>query len=410
MTNKLTLFHDASKGGKKQWSIWIEPDGVTVTVEWGLVGHTLQRSSDHAKVKGKVGTKAFKDEAACALENYERQVRKKRESGYVEADAPVVHRDVLVSLDKNFVPAKPIMDYTEDDIRRLDGQGRLVFQRKRDGRRHLALIDKTATISIYSRRMEDLTGHLAFIVDELDGMPFPPGTILDGEIIIDNEGTDDFPTVGSFTNPATKPIDAIRTARQYNVRFMLFDVLYLGGVETWKQPYSERYALLQHAVGRADGKVFVAPLLDGTFDTLKVRACEEGWEGLIAWLKDDPTIVRSGGSPKRAGCIKWKPIIEGDFIATGFDYGSGEISDVAGVLFLEEIDPGTGLRRTAGKVGTGFDADMRKEILTWSFPCVVEVRYDSQAPTGKLRFPRFMRLRDDKGVDECIGRPLETEE
>jgi ATP-dependent DNA ligase len=248
MTNKLTLFHDASKGGKKQWSIWIEPDGVTVTVEWGLVGHTLQRSSDRAKVKGKVGTKAFKDEAACALENYERQVRKKRESGYVEADAPVVHRDVLVSLDKNFVPAKPIMDYTEDDIRRLDGQGRLVFQRKRDGRRHLALIDKTATISIYSRRMEDLTGHLAFIVDELDGMPFPPGTILDGEIIIDNEGTDDFPTVGSFTNPATKPIDAIRTAAKYNVRFMLFDVLYLGGVETWKQPYSERYALLQHAV------------------------------------------------------------------------------------------------------------------------------------------------------------------
>jgi predicted DNA-binding WGR domain protein len=84
--NKVTLFHAASKGGQKQWSIWIEDDAITVTVEWGLVGGNLQKSSDTTKPKGKVGTKAYKDERQCAQENYDRQIRKKREEGYRAVD------------------------------------------------------------------------------------------------------------------------------------------------------------------------------------------------------------------------------------------------------------------------------------------------------------------------------------
>ena len=33
---------------------------------------------------------------------------------------------------------------------------------------------------------------------------------------------------------------------------------------------------------------------------------------------------------------------------------------------------------------------------------VVEVRYGNRTPDGRLRFPRFLRLRDDKSPQECV--------
>ena len=405
MINKVTLFHDASNGGQKQWSIWVENDRTTVTVEWGIVGKKLQRSSDTAKPM------KTKDASTVALDNYERQLRKKREEGYREArEDAATHGDIFDGLDKNFVPAKPMKKWEDDKLIDLDKRGRLYIQRKRDGRRHLALVTRTMETKMYSRRMEDLTGHLAGIVNELDQCMIPACTILDGEVIIDNNGADDFNDVGCFTNPATEPGKAARTAAQFNVRYMVFDLLFLNGTPVWQMPYRERYELLQTMFPQPDGRVFVAPLLTGGFVKNQTLALAEGWEGLVCWLKDDATVVRIGGKPKLAGCIKWKPVEEDDFIATGYENGSGELSDVAGKLFIEQIDPDTGERRQCGKVGTGFDAAMRTEILSWTFPCVVQVKYDTQQPTGKLRFPVFMRKRDDKPIDECIGKELESEE
>ncbi|MDE2107313.1 MAG: hypothetical protein KGL39_59505, partial [Patescibacteria group bacterium] len=70
---KLTLYHEASSGGFKVWSIWMEKDKKTVTVEWGKVGCKLQTSSDTAKPKGVPGTKSYVDEYESAKFNMDRQ-------------------------------------------------------------------------------------------------------------------------------------------------------------------------------------------------------------------------------------------------------------------------------------------------------------------------------------------------
>lgn len=417
----LTVLQAKSSGGKlKNWSIWLEPDEETVTVEWFLEGGAAQRSSDKAKPKGKVGTKAYKDAKVCALENMAKQIRKKREEGYLAPGETAAEVDYLMGLDKNFVPAKPVQKEEQEKLVALDKAGKLMIQRKRDGRRHLVLIDREGNVRIYSRRMEDLTEHLAKLRTHIALMNLAAGTILDGEVVVVNpDGSDNFRAVGEFTNPATEPEKAARRAADYDVRFMVFDVLWWGGAQCWDRPYERRYDLLGRTARiPVDSRKMVhlaevlnAPAANGdiaTLTQLQELAKREKWEGLILWKADEASFVRVGGKPKRINSIKWKPKLDIDVIATGYFMGSGEWSNVIGGFNLAEYDPKTGQLRDAGKCGTGFDAAMRAEAMTWTYPCVIAIRCDYQEPeSGKFRFPVFLKKHEDKTPDECVGIELE---
>lgn len=407
---RLTLYHDASRGGQKQWSIWIE-DGIIVCVEWGLVGMKLQTSRDMVGTKGVEGTKSFKSQEQVAQETYDRLVRKKREAGYMEHGATVEEKDYLTALDKHFVPAKPENDVEQDELEDLFHQGVLQIQRKRDGRRHLVLITRTGDVRIYSRRMEELTSNLPRLREGIKFLRLPHGSILDGELIVDRAGHDDFRATATFTNSKTDAEKSSAREAELPVRFMVFDVLWWGGEPVWQLPYHERFRLLSFATGLDDGTTLQHP----TVLTCSLREAQETaktakWEGLVMWRLNEPTNVRTaGGPPKRAGAIKWKPIAEKDVIATGYEMGSGNMSDRIGALYIQEYAP-DGSIRDCGKVGTGFDMQTRKDALKWKYPVVISVEYDKQEPEGKLRFPVFMKLHEDKVPEDCIGPELDADE
>jgi ATP-dependent DNA ligase len=53
-------------------------------------------------------------------------------------------------------------------------------------------------------------------------------------------------------------------------------------------------------------------------------------------------------------------------------------------------------------VGGGLtDEDVKKFANPKLYPMVWEVEYDSMTPNGSLRFPEFVRVRDDKPLKEC---------
>jgi ATP-dependent DNA ligase len=403
---KLTLYHDASKGGLKQWSIWIEKDKTTVTVEWGLAGCKLQTSSDSAKPKGVEGTKSYKDEKQCAQENYDRQIKKKRDEGYREDGEKADTQDWLNDLDKNFVPAKPRNDMDEAAISAKDASNELLIQRKRDGQRHLALITKKGEVKLYSRRLEPMTANFPLLCKRLKDMGLPKGTILDGEIIVDRDGRDDFRAVSTMTKAKPEKSAAREKELGSAVRYMVFDCLYFASKPLWERSYLYRYEEVLLNYIPAKGPVFYAKDLELSFATLSKQAKREKWEGLVCWFRNEPTVLRTGGKPKRAGCAKWKPIKEGDFIATGYELGSGEQSGLVGAIYLAEYDPDTDELREAGKCGTGFGLGTRKAALKWKYPLVVKIEYDKQEPTGKLRFPVFMEVHEDKTPNECVGVDL----
>jgi ATP-dependent DNA ligase len=399
-------------------------------VEWGLVGKKLQRSSDAAKAKG-IG-KSFVSVFDAAQEMMTRQIRKKRESGYRELNEVEDVTNPLDILTKNFVPAKPMNDYVTEDIHKLilEEQKCLWLQRKRDGQRHLVLCTREGDIKIYSRRMEDLTLHFPQLCTRLAVLNIPHGTILDGEIIVSENGKDNFKAVSNITKSLSTRAAEEEQRHWNNLRFMVFDVLYYAGRPAWQAPYRLRYDLLKGLFTDNDNsRVYRAGILDQyvTPDTLtswQDHVKRNGWEGLILWDADAATLIRlKGGSPKRINCIKWKPVITKDVIALGYFLGSGNFSSVVGGLNIAEIDPTkiTGVYdlqlepngiyplRQCGSVGTGFNDELRKEILTWKFPCVIEIEADKQEPTGKFRFPVFLKKHEDKTPEECIGDELPDE-
>jgi ATP-dependent DNA ligase len=396
---KVTLYHASSDGkGQKQWSIW--RNGSTVTVEWGKVGHTLQQSSDSALPKGKVGTKSYMNPEACAIFNYERQIRKKREEGYLESHEAQDERDIFTALDKQFVPAKPRNDMTVEDL--TDPTRNIWIQRKRDGQRHLVLITKSGAVRIYSRRMDDMTDHFPNLCSAIAALGLPKKTILDGEIIVDRKDSDDFRAVGTITRSKAGKAAAREQELGNAVRYMVFDCLFFAGKPVWERPYSYRYEEVLLNYIPASGPVYFAPILSLTLkQAMHLAKCEQ-WEGLVCWFADEPTLVRNGGKPKRCGCAKWKPIQERDVIATGYFFGSGQLSNVVGGFDLAEYDE-DGQLVSRGKCGTGMDAQIRQEALSWKYPCVVSIEFDSQDDdSGKFRFPVFLKLHEDKTPKDLL--------
>jgi ATP-dependent DNA ligase len=68
---------------------------------------------------------------------------------------------------------------------------------------------------------------------------------------------------------------------------------------------------------------------------------------------------------------------------------------------LKAIQVGIGGEELAS-VGSGFDQEWRHSVDPKTLiGKVCEIEYDSLAAQGKLKFPRFLRWRDDKSPEEC---------
>jgi ATP-dependent DNA ligase len=414
----VTFFSRTSKGQLQTWSCWIEGDGITVTSTWGIKGGKMQMTHDTMTSRGKKGTLAYKSPKAVALEEHARQVEKKMRAGYVEAEARAqeVQLEKLKSeldfdkLPRSFAPAKPIREIAPEEAARLDKAGLLAVQRKRDGMRHYIVAGQDGAIRVYSRGMDDMTAHFTRLTQELT---LPAGTILDCEFVVTTpKGADDFIAVSEICR--SKPERAIRTMVSYErngceISFLVFDLLFYDRLPTWQLPYRERYnalgvALVKAHTGRRAhfNHVVVMPRLTKSLAQCIRRVQKRGWEGLVLWRADQATQVHLNRSPKRCNCYKFKPMVEGDFVATGYELGKGRNGKVVGALNLGIYGPWKAKWALIqmGNVGTGFSDQQRVEALQWKYPCVVEVKYEKMSETG-LRFPSFLRKREDKKPKEC---------
>jgi bifunctional non-homologous end joining protein LigD len=246
--------------------------------------------------------------------------------------------------------------------------------------------------------------------------------ILDGEIVaLDKDNRPSFSTLSKRLH-VTSPTEIQKLRVSIPASFFAFDVLYLEGHSLTSQTYDERRSALESL--KLNGETFATPPSITNTAGSKVLdiSRERGLEGVVIKRRASPYLPGS-----RAGdWIKVKNFFTQEVVIGGWTEGKGERDGSLGALLLG-IPSDDGLDYV-GKVGTGFTAATRKELLgrlrplarkstPFSVPLsraetalahfvrptlVGEVRFAEWTPDGNLRQPSWRGLRSDKGPKEVV--------
>ena len=120
-----------------------------------------------------------------------------------------------------------------------------------------------------------------------------------------------------------------------------------------------------------------------------------GYEGIMIKNMGAPYVCK-----RSTFWMKWKPTITVDLPIIGFNEGTNDIAGMLGAFVCEGTDHG---KFITVKVGSGFSLEDRQDywnnqklLLGRTAEIECDVISQNQDGTYSLRFPRFLRFRDDK--------------
>jgi DNA ligase-1 len=265
---------------------------------------------------------------------------------------------------------------------------------------------------MYSRKLEDVTDALPDITELLM-------KATEHDVIIDGEAV-------AMQGERPMPFQSVlrRFRRKYGIDSMreeirmlpnVFDILFLDGETLIDLPLSERRSRLEQVI-----HAHVAPQVvsddASVISAMYEEALRAGHEGIMLKVPNSPYTPGVRGK----NWIKIKPEVDTlDLAVIGADWGEGKRAHLFGSFLLACQDQGELI--PLSKVATGFSDEQLQEIYSLLKERVIsregkEVRFEpgvvfevgySEIQTSPnyesgfaLRFPRFIRLRDDKSVDE----------
>lgn len=316
-----------------------------------------------------------------------------------------------------FMLAQPLAS-AEEVAARLPSP--FVLEHKYDGIRAQAHVAGDRVV-LFSRTLDDITRGYPDVAGALAGVG--DGLVLDGELLAVDSGdpTRALPFKALQQRLGRKqPAAALLAA--VPVAFIAFDVLAAAGVLVVDEPWSERHRRLTALRWPAGGARLAPHQLAGDAATVGAAfaaARVAGNEGLVA---KDPHAAYAPGRRGGAWFKLKRPLASLDVVVTAVERGHGRrrdvLSDYTFAVRAAAADPRL---LVVGKAFTGLtDAEIaaltaRFEALTlerrggWHRvrpEVVLEVTFDVVQPSTRhasgyaLRFPRIVRVRDDKPVAE----------
>ncbi|KAI2612527.1 ATP-dependent DNA ligase [Hypoxylon fragiforme] len=311
--------------------------------------------------------------------------------------------------------------------------------------------------SIFSRNSEDLSKKYPDILAKLDTW-IKEGTksfVLDCETV-----------AWDVTEKKVLPFQQLMTRKKKDVKVedvkvkvcvFAFDLLYLNGEPVVEKSLRERRELLLGAFQPVEGEFAFATHMNGQeLEEIQVfldESVKASCEGLMVKMLDGP---ESGYEPSKRS-RNWlkikKDYLSGvgdslDLVVLGAYYGKGKRTSVYGAFLLACYNPASESYETVCNIGTGFSEQVLEELHkqlseividrpkpfyshstggqhqpdVWFEPRYVwEVRTadltlsprykaglkENVDPAGEkgisLRFPRFIKIRDDKKPDEATS-------
>jgi bifunctional non-homologous end joining protein LigD len=269
-------------------------------------------------------------------------------------------------------------------------------------------------IRLVGRSTQDITRNwpeLGTLRTLLDGHR----AVLDGEIVV--LGRNGVPSAAALEQRTQARRPGARAAGPASVRFYLFDVLYLDGVDMTPLPYHERRDALQRLDLTGD-TVDTPPYWSGDSGPALVTAAQElGLAGVIAKRLDAP-YQPGRRSP---AWVRHSLVHTAQVVVAGYKPGGGRRAGAVGSLFLGMYDAQDRLRYV-GQVSTGFTDvavhQLREHLdplhqpgpafdqpippqqardARWVRPVLVaDVTYRSWTPDRRLRQPVWKGLREDR--------------
>jgi DNA ligase-1 len=285
-------------------------------------------------------------------------------------------------------------------------------------------------LKIFSRRLENITDALPEIFSELKVTLLPEDIICEGEVVAYKDGK-----IAPFQyvlRRLRRKYQISELSEKIPLKLFLFDCLLIENKSLIDLPLKERRNILISSI--KESKIVRIAENIVSKDPFEVKefydkSVNEGHEGII--IKDYLSQYQPGARGKK--WLKIKRTLETlDLVIIGAEWGEGRRKKWLSSLLLGIRDE-EGSFLPIGKVATGLSDELFNEITEQLTPLileengktvtlvpkiVVEVLYDEMQHSPKyesgfaLRFPRVLRIRDDKDAydSDTISRAYEIYE
>ena len=288
-----------------------------------------------------------------------------------------------------------------------------IFELKWDGIRALAFV-ADGRIRLQNRNLDDITERFPEL-KKLASSVEADRVVLDGELVcFDDEG---HPSLERMQRRIRRHEQG-RAVRTPAVHFIAFDLLMISGRSMMSEPLVQRKNVL-HNILQPTALAQACEFIESDGKDFFQATCDLGLEGIVAKEKAGRYLP----GRRSTSWLKVKRIRESEFVVGGYAFG-GEHGEIVGSLLLGLYDERQRLA-FVGQVDVDLPRAEAKELLRglqslhdadspfrhpphllkfihWCRPeLVCRVEYGEFTPDGKLHYPVYLMLRDDKPPIDC---------
>ncbi len=300
------------------------------------------------------------------------------------------------------------------------------FEYKYDGFR-MQVHKEKGKIEIFTRRLENVTKQFPEIVEHVKKNVKGGSFVLDSEAVGFSPKTGKYKPFQEMSQRIKRKYDIEKMAKELPVELNVFDIVSYEGKNLIKEHFLERRKIIEKIINHAPKKIVIAEQLI-TDDAKKAEkfyqeSLKKGNEGVM--VKNLKGIYKPGS---RVGYgVKVKPTMDSlDLVIVGAEWGTGKRAGWLSSFVLACVDEdgdyleigkvGTGMKEKEDEEGVKFE-EMTKLLKPLIISekgrevkikpkIVIEVDYEEiqKSPTYAsgyaLRFPRVVKIRDDRRPEE----------
>ncbi|KAI5953272.1 cdc17 [Candida jiufengensis] len=388
-------------------------------------------------------------EAFNVLPNYQILIEKSYEFGILNL---LDHCQITPGIPLKPMLAKPTKSMGEVLDRFQDEK--FTCEYKYDGERAQVHLLSDGTVRIYSRNSENMSERypdLISVIKDLSKTQEHTSMILDCEAVAWDKINNKILPFQVLSTRKRK--DVAEKDIKVNICIFAFDLLYYNDQSLLTKPLSERREIMFHHLKPLEGKFQFAESKDST--SLEVlqqfldQSIRDSCEGLMVKMLEGNESYYEPSKRSRNWLKLKKDYLAGvgdslDLVVIGAYNGKGKRTGTYGGFLLASYNQDTGDLETTCKIGTGFsDEDLLNlyqklnpteisnaktnfiydknssnakpdvwfeptmlfEILTadLSLSPIYKAAHQEYGKGISLRFPRFLRVRDDKGIEDATS-------